>query len=164
MVRTLAKPTRFSPLEQCRQQRLQPLAAQSGHSLGGQPTHVAVAVVQGIDQRGSGKRIGDAAERLGCFPAHVRFSMRKDSNERRHGKLSHRNQCLSCLRPHRRISICQIRYQRRDTGRPLVCKVYIDSLGADGHGFLANTGKVVGSNTLYASSFTRSFTRNHARA
>ena len=79
-------------------------------------------------------------------------------------ELSNGNQCLSCLRPHRRISTCQIRYQRRDTGRPLVCKVYIDSLGGDGHGFLANKGKVVGSNTLYASSFTRSFTRNQARA
>ena len=32
------------------------------------------------------------------------------------------------------------------------------------HGFFANRGKVVGSNTRYASSFTRSFTRNHARA
>ena len=79
-------------------------------------------------------------------------------------EFSNGNQCLSCLRPHRRIRTCQIRYQRRDTGRPFVCKVYATSLGGGSHGFFANRGKVVGSNTRYASSFTRSFTRNQARA
>ncbi len=81
VVRALAERRRLSPLEQCGQQGLQPISAQSGHTLGRKPTHVAIAVVHGIDQRKGGNRIGDAAQRLGGFPSHVRLSMRKEGNE-----------------------------------------------------------------------------------
>ena len=113
-MRTLAEPRGPRTFQQLRQQGRQSVTAQSGHALRRHPTNFVILVVQGVDQRRRGKRIGDAAQGLGRLPAGQRPAIREHLNECPPNRLPNGHQGLAGPLTHHGITACQIAEQRRN--------------------------------------------------